>query len=432
MTSGHWAALHNAPSSTGVAVDRTAGAWQLVTEAAAVTSTHTTLTLGTYPAPTWVDVTAHLIDCAWSKGDPLAESRHPIPQASVRIMADGLISALAAGDPMSNVVTQNDRLGPGCLIRYGYRRVSDGDWRPLFTGYIDTIRESWLPDKVRTFELQCYGTTWALAAYDSPLAIGTGYNAATAWADIVDRAQWPFYSVASMLTPNVAASASPQPVWQLLNQIADTGAAQNVCGNDGVLAALSWSYRSGATPRWYVIDASIAVYSLPSTSVTILPTSIEWVSSTETMLYRANATSINASGTASGLSTSPTLSRRWLNRNDRAGWPKSDLLNSTYAAGGQGEVDNVATRSNHPNRPAVVTFDTQTADRGSQNTLGNLLDFLTDYTEIAQSYQVQRRTAGTAGWFDQLCTVRALDGVITREANQHRLIVSHYLDWWPE
>lgn len=439
MATGKWNTMASAaPGAIGVAVDRSSQ-WRLIVQAAAITDTN----VSGATQPVWADVTGSLIDVSWQRGDPAAESRGPVGSANFRFEASGFISALGAGDPMALVVAVNDRLGAGCLIRFGYRRNSDSAWRPLFTGFIDTIDEDWSADQPRrVFDVQAFDTYWFIAGHRSPATYGTiGMTTVDAFTGLLSAIDWPFNTNYATAGPVLGGESAQAPL-TLLHRVADSAARLTWALTDGRAHMQGWSDRAIISPRWHVVDAysyvdAAAPYAFPTWAQTIIATRMRWSNSMDRMIYRASATSTKVAGTAVGLAISPSLSVRYRQRNDRPGWPKTDLLNSTYAASGSGQeaVDAVAERNQDPTRCDFVTFDTQTApglQLGSQKDLDTLLDFITANSELSFSYQVQRRTLGTAGWFNQLCTVGGIDGVITRDANQHRLIVTHSLNWWPE
>lgn len=438
MALGKWSTMQlSNPGAIGVPVDRSS-AWRLIVQIAPINDTN----VSGATQPVWFDVTGAMIDCTWQKGDADVESRAGIGSASYRFNSS-IIATCGAGDPLTNVVAVNDRLGAGCLIRHGYRRNSDGLWRPLFTGYIDVIVEDWeanLP--MRVLDVTAFDTLWHVAGFRAPVTYGTlGTTANAAFSALLSATDWPFDSGAFTADPAIGGESAQAPL-PLLHKIADSAAGYVFAANNGSCLQQSWSARGIPTPRWYIVDAysyvaAGAPYGFPTWADTILATRMRWINSTDRLIYRAAATSTKVAGTAVGLAISPALSVRYRNRNDRPGWPKTDLLNTTYAGAGTGqiEVDNVAERNQDPTRCDYVTFDTQTApgtQLGSQKDLDTLIAFIAGTSDIALSYQVQRRTLGTSGWFNQLCTVGGIDGVITRDRNQHRLIVSHFLNWWPE
>jgi hypothetical protein len=433
VTAGKWATMaHAAPGAIGVVVDRTTD-WRLIVQAAAIT----TANVSGATQPAWVDVTAHLIDVEWEKGDAAVESRKPVGRAAFRFAA-GIIVTVGAGDPLSNATAVNDRFGAGCLIRFGYRRTSDSSWRAMFTGVIDSIREPWSPHMpLRVLEVEAYDTSWYAAGYRLNATYGTlGTTSHAAFTQLLSAIDWPFGSgILTSLDPVIGGDPA-QPAFNLLHRVADSAACQVFAANTGEMLMLDWKFTD---PRsWWAVDAYVwvdagAPYVFPSWAITVLPTFIEWTNSFDRMLYRTEANSTKVAGTTVGLATSPSLSARYGYRIDRSDWPKNDLLNSTYGAGAQAEVDATAERAQDPTRPATITFDTQTApgtQLGSQKDLSTLLDFMSLMTELTRAYTVQRRTLGTAGWFNQQCVVGGYQGYITRDGNQHRMIVTHHLNWW--
>lgn len=433
---GKWSTMADAApaSGHGVLFDGQ-WTWRVVVEVAKITSTN----LSGATQPVWVDITERVIDLAWSRGDAALESRLPIGSMTVRCES----IADLVGEPMTTSVAPVDRFGTQSLIRWG---LYDGTtWAPQFTGFIDTITEDWTPDQpMRVFEMQCFDTLYYLAGYRNNATYGTlGTTFEGAMMGLLGTAgsgcSFPFTrSHLGVADTNTIGGEPGQAPLQLLHRIADSVGGSAFALGSGRLVVYPWAIRTGlvgggSTPAWWIVDgyayvAAGSTYDFPPWSQTILPTAMRWTNSVDRMLYQPAMQSTKYGGVYGPLTV---LSAKFRNRNDRPGWPKYDLLYSNVAGTDVlPDLDAAQARSDDPTRPEFATFDTLTHGRGSQKDLDTLLEFLGVYSELYRSYQVQRRTLGTAGWFDQLVVVGAVDGYLTRDGDQARLIVTHYLRTW--
>jgi hypothetical protein len=431
---GKWSTMADAPpsGSHGVLFGRQS-TWKVVIEVAKITAAN----LGGSPQPAWVDITSRVIDLSWQRGDAALESRLPIGSMTVRCKA---ISDLV-GEPMVTSVSANDRFGTQSLIRWS---LFDGtNWLPQFTGYIDTITEDWAPDQaVRVFEMECFDTLYYLAGYRRNATYGTlGTTFEGALMGLLGTAgsgcSFPFTrSYLGVPGTNTIGGEPGQAPLQLLHRIADSVGGSAFALGTGQLVVYPWDIRTGLPgylPAWWVVDgyawvAAGSTYAFPAWAQTIVPTAMRWVNSVDRMVHQPTMFSTKYGGTYGSLTT---LSAKFRNRFDRPGWPKLDLLYSN--AGGTDvlpDLDAALTRNDDPTRPEFVTFDTQTAGRGTQKDTATLLGFLGAYSELYRSYQLQRRTLGLAGWFDQIVTVGAVDGYLSCDRNEHRLVITHYLRTW--
>jgi hypothetical protein len=433
MSIGRWATMaHAAPlSSPGEWVDRSDD-WDLIVQVALIDATN----VDGSPQPVWQDVTGAVIDIEWNIGDDNRESRLPVGAARIRLTRGRLVTLF--GDPLARTEppTINDRFGAGCLFRFGYKRASDGAWKPRMTGFVDTVREDWTPDLPGDFgvyELRCFDAMYYIAGYRnaSTYSAVSGNNAWNAFDTLLGAIDWPFHWLTIGTTyPAVPVPPSPyQPPLGLLHRLADTMGGSMWAAPDGRLIVAGWDHRAGHVPfEWTVLDRNVDLgYGLAPN--VILPTRMEWVNSMDRLLYRAEVTSPEIVGSAPilGRSLSPALGDRYRWRIDRAGWPKTDLLHTTPPPW---SADDCAYRSREVTRCDKVTFDTQTAGRGGQQDLDTMIAWLSDYSALHQTYRVERRSKGLSGAFNELCTVTSVQGRIERTGNQHRLTVTHGLRWW--
>lgn len=445
MSLRRWAGIHTAPAPlSGFSIGR-GSQWTFVCQVAAVTSAHAPGTA----TPEWFEITEGVIDVEWSRGDAALESRLPVGSASIRVRRSFLQPDSSLGDPMSVRVATNDRFGAGCLVRFGYQHPTLG-WRCQFTGFIDTVTQEWSADQRRTdpdgntggvLELECYDTFYYLAGYRLASTYGQVSNTTltTAIDALLSACDWPFdYNYWGTVNDSGIEAEMPQDPLQLLHRVADSGSASAFSDRDGYCRVAGWAYRSGGlsqnVAKWYAVDENIAVpapVSSParSSAQLVLPTAIRWVNSMDRLLWRAAVSNPNVAGVTNGVAISPPLSARYQQRRDRPGWPKNDLLYLTHPPSSINS-DAAAERSREVTRPDAITFDSQTAGRSPQATSDDLMDFMTDYSELHRSYQVQRRSSSWYGWFDQFCTVGSIQGRISIEGGQHRFVVTHGLRWF--
>lgn len=449
MSIGRWnTAGMAAPvaGSRGLRVDRSSQ-WNLCVQVALIT----TANISGATQPLWQDVTAGVIDVDWNVGDASRESRLPIGEARIRIERDLLGDAF--GDPLAVRPSPdvNSRFGAGCLFRFGYySTAAGGTWWPIMTGFVDTISEDWTADQpafktygpggsVRygVYELECFDSLYYLAGYRqaSTYSAVTGTNAWNALDVLLSACDWPFQWIVegSPVYSSVMVTPAPyQAPLPLLHRLADTMGASLHALPDGRVTVNPWGLQLNTSPLWYVVDRNLDVGSgIAPVDRTFHVTSMRMINSMDRLLYRAEAYSPEVAGypVQIGRSTSPVLSDRYRWRVDRPGWPMNDTLNTTHPH--PWNADDNAYRAREVTRCDRVTFDTATAGKGAGQSLDSMIEFLVRYANRLQcSYQVQRRAYGSDGLFDQLCTVGQISGRITRDANQHRLTVTHGLRWW--
>ena len=430
MATGKWSTMMDAAPSSGhgqpIRMHGVDTGWDQIVEIAPINSTN----LSGATQPVWLDVTDRVIDLEWDSGDPDLESRLPICQGIVRCLDISDIT----GDPMaSQDYDRANRFGTQCLIRWGVR-TPGGSWRAEFSGVIDTIVEDWSPDTpARVFELTCFDVAYFVAGYRSNVTYGSiGAQVENSALSVLSTIGFPSTRLFSGTPPpahtwTIDPPSAPTAPLQLLHRIADSGGHVMRATPNGQLQFSPWEYSAlpGGT-SFHVMDAPIdldpsSYYDLPDPADVVLVTRMRLVNSVDRLLYVA---ALSAPFIVGGNYTNTTLyvTDRYKQRNDSAGWPKTDVMNDNAAT--LPDLNAAAARSCDPGRIDQFEVDTQTAGRGAQQSFDGLMDFLTLCAVPGYDYWIERRTAGLEGYWNVYHTTAAARHLVTNDANQFRHIAT--------
>lgn len=420
--SGIWTSLFStAPSSAAGQPIPGASGWRIIVQAAKVTTTHTTLTLGTYPQPTWVDITAHCFEIDDESGDPGDDTRTPVRQCVIRCTSG--IAALT-GDPFNFSDSINDRFGTQCFVRWGFYDTVTHGWLPMFAGVIDTVIEDWRPQQpLRVFELVCFDLMYLIAGHRSPVDFGTGATTVeTAAATLLDDIDYLFNADWSLggYTSGIQ-GPSNQSALTLFDRIAATCDSIWYCNRGGTLALILRNTYVDLRATYWLVDEYTGA-GLPTRSSTYLPTGMRWINSVDRFTKSTLFASVNVVGTPVGVASSPVVaSRKFTQRRD---CPGTDVatLNTTYGELGS-RADTAAERYDETSYLDHADFDTATAGRAGQPALGSFIHFLQRSSHPAQaSYTVMRTRTPT---LTHTPLVAGTSSLITIEHQQFRWQARH-------
>jgi hypothetical protein len=420
---GTWGSLFStAPSSSDGYEIPGAPGWRIIVQVAKVTTTHTTLTLGTYPVPTWVDITGSVFEIEDTAGDPADDTRTPVRQVVIRAL-DGFTTS--SGDPFDFTVSINDRFGTQCYLRWSLYDTNTHGWLPLFGGVIDEVIEEWFADQpARVLELVCYDLMYLVAGHRTPVDFGTlPATVESAVPALLDDMEFMFDGAWSGCNYTTAIqSAANQNALTLFDQIAATCDAFWMVNRGGALRLFDRDLYTDLRSTYYVVDEYTGG-GLPSRSATFCPTRMRWINSVDRFTKSTLFDSPNVVGTPAGVATTPvTASRKFTQRRD---CPGSDVttLNTTYADLAT-QASNAAERYDQTAYLDWADFDTHTAGRGGQPDLADWLYFLqrTNAPAIA-SYTVMRTRTPTLTHTPRVDGSRSL---LTIEHGRFRWQARHY------